>query len=68
MTVEIGLRHAAQHALQPTAPSALVVSRPFGFVGILVQSGGPPHPALRLSSAVSQTAVKEIVFKNGNLS
>ena len=31
-----GVLLAAQHSLEPTAPSALVVSRPFGFVGILV--------------------------------
>ena len=43
---------AAQHPLQPTAPSALVVSRPFDFAGILVQCGGLAHPALRLSFSV----------------
>jgi hypothetical protein len=32
--------------------SALVVSRFFGFGGTFVQSGGPPHPALRLSFSV----------------
>jgi hypothetical protein len=34
--------------------SALVVSRPFGFVGILVQCGSPAHPALRLSFSVGR--------------
>jgi hypothetical protein len=50
---------AAQHSLQPTAPSALVVSRPFEFVGIFIQSGGPAHPALRLSFSVSAQNVNE---------
>jgi membrane protease YdiL (CAAX protease family) len=45
---------AAQHPLEPTAPSALVVSRLFRFVGILIQSGGPAHPALRLSFSVGR--------------
>jgi len=43
---------AAQPALEPTAPSALVVSRLFGFVGKLVQSGDSVNPALRLSFSV----------------
>jgi len=43
---------AAQHPLEPTAPSALVVLRPLGFVGMLVQDGGRANPALRLSFSV----------------
>jgi hypothetical protein len=43
---------AAQHSLEPTAPSALVVSRLFGFVGRLVQCDGCANPALRLSFSV----------------
>ena len=35
---------SAQHPLEPTAPSALVISRLFRFVGRLVQSGGPTPP------------------------
>jgi hypothetical protein len=44
---------AAQHPLEPTAPSALVVSRPFGFGGGSLSEAVPPHPALRLSFSVS---------------
>ena len=40
--------------LEPTAPSALVVSRLFGFVGILAQSGDPADPALQLCFSTRQ--------------
>jgi hypothetical protein len=44
----------AQHPLEPTAPSALVVSRLFDFFGGLVQNSGFAHPAPRLSFSVGR--------------
>jgi hypothetical protein len=44
--------------VEPTAPSALVVSRLFGLAGRLVQCGGYANPARRLTLTISQPNVR----------
>jgi hypothetical protein len=56
MIMRNGSMCAAQPTLEPTAPSALVVSRLFGFVGKLVQGSGCANPALRLSFSVGRAS------------
>jgi hypothetical protein len=60
--VAAGWATAPPTITEPTAPScarlrfAQAASRPFDFVDILVQCGGPPHPALRLRRHTQYTS------------